>query len=49
MNMDIADPHRGRKMQTDEVFDILWMTNNECALNLTLLHHFESLGWRFSD
>lgn len=46
---DLAEPHRGRKLQTDEIFHIMWMDNPDCALNLTLLHHFECLGWRFTD
>lgn len=47
--MDIANPHRGRKLQTNEIFAIMRMANKDCALDATLLHHFENLGWRFSD
>jgi hypothetical protein len=47
--MDLSDPHRGRATQTKEIIHIMWLDNPDCALNLTLLHHFENLGWRFND
>lgn len=47
--MDVAVPHRGRKLQTNEIFAAMWMGNCDCVLNCTLLHHLEALGWRFTD
>jgi hypothetical protein len=44
--MNIADPHRGRKYQFDELEGTLWMDNVDCELNATLLHHLESIGWK---
>lgn len=47
--MDLAQPHRGRTFQIAEFEGALWMDNEDCALNLTLLHHLKVLGWRFTD
>jgi hypothetical protein len=47
--MDIAVPHRGRWLQTKELSAILMLANPDCAVNGTLLHHLETLGWRFTD
>ncbi len=45
--MDIADPHRGRRFQINEFEGVLWMDNDDCEVNATLLHHLESYGWKF--
>lgn len=47
--MNIADPHRGRKFQFDELEGALWMDNIDCELNATLLHHLENIGWKVNS
>lgn len=47
--MNVAEPHIGRSWQLREIENILWMGNPECEMNAELLHHLETLGWKWHD